>query len=102
MGTTVFLTTMNGMIHCLICNDNICTPKAYNLKRHYEMNHLSCDKYEGPMRVSKLKELMVNLSQQQTFHAKSQKGNVATVTAGYELSRMIAKNRKSYTEGDKM
>ena len=29
-----FFTTVNGKIHCLICNDNICTPKAYNLKRH--------------------------------------------------------------------
>ena len=52
------------------------------------------------MRVLELKELKVSLSQQQTFFTKSQKGNVATVTASYELSRMIATNRKTYTEVD--
>ena len=95
-----FCTTVNGKIHCLICNDNICTPNAYNLKRQYETNHLSYDKYEGPMRVSKLMELKVNLTQQQTFFTKSQKGDVASVTASYELSRLIATNWKSNTEGD--
>ena len=38
-----FGTTVNIMIHCLICDDKICTPKAYNLKRLYETNHLSYD-----------------------------------------------------------
>ena len=95
-----FCTTVNGKIHCLICNDNICTPKAYNLKRHYETNHLSYDKYEGQMRVSKLEELKVSFAQQQTFITESQKGNATSVTASYELSRMIATNGKSYTEGD--
>lgn len=95
-----FCTEVNGKIHCLICNNNICTPKAYNLKRHYETNHLSYDKYEGPMRVSKLKELKANLTQQQTLFTKSHKRNVASVIASYELSRMIASNGKSYTEGD--
>ena len=74
--------------------------KSVHFKRHYETNHLSYDKYEGPMRVSKHKELKVNLAQQQTFNTKSQKGNVASVTAGYELSRMTATNGKSNTEGD--
>ena len=52
------------------------------------------------MRVSKLKELKVNLTQQQTLFTKSQKGNVASVTTSYELSRMIATNGKFYTEGE--
>ena len=69
-----FCTEVNGKIHCLICNNHICTAKAYELK--------------------------VNLTQQQTLFTKSQKGNVASVTASYELSRMIAINGKSYTEGD--
>ena len=95
-----FCTTVNRKIHCLICNDNVCTPKAYNWKKHHETNHLSYDKYEGPMRVSKLKELKVNLTQQHTFSTKSQKETVTSVTASYELSRMIASNEKFYTEGD--
>ena len=52
------------------------------------------------MRVSKLKELKVNLTQQQTFPTKCLKGNVASVTARYKLSRMLATNWKSYTERD--
>lgn len=47
------------------------------------------------MYVLKLKELKANLTQQ-----KIQKGNVASVTASYELSQMIVINGKSYTEGD--
>ena len=70
------------------------------MKRHYETNHRSYDKYEGPTRVSKLKELKGNLTQQQTCFTKIQKGNVASVTASYELSQMIAVSGKSYSKGD--
>ena len=42
----------------------------------------------------------INFTQQQTFFTTGQKGNVTTVTASHELSRMIATNGKSYTEGD--
>lgn len=65
-----FYTEVNGKIHCLICNNHICTPKAYNLRRHYETNHLPYNKYEGPMHVSKLQELKVNLTRQQTLFYK--------------------------------
>ena len=36
----------------------------------------------------------------QTFSTKSQKVNVASVTASYETKRTMATNGKSYTEGD--
>lgn len=95
-----FCTKVNGKIHCLICNSSIATPKDYNLKRHYETNHRSYDKYEGPMRVSRLEELKAKLRQQPTCFTKIEKGNVASVTASYELSQMIAVSGKSYSEGD--
>ena len=95
-----FCTTVNGKINCLICNNCIAMPKDYNLKRHYETNHRSYDKYEGLMRVSKLKELKANLRQQQSFFSKIQKENIASVTASYELSRMIAMSGKSYSKGN--
>ena len=95
-----FCTMVNGKIHCLVCNNSIATPKEYNLKRHYETNHRSCDKYEGLMRVSRFKELKANLIQQQTCFTKIDQANVASVTASYELSRMVAMSGKSYSEGD--
>ena len=95
-----FCTAVSGKVHCLICNNHLFTPKVYNLKGHYETNHISYEKYEEPMRVLKLKELKANLTQQHTFFTKIQKRNVASVTACYELSRMIATNGKAYTEGD--
>ncbi|XP_077137809.1 general transcription factor II-I repeat domain-containing protein 2-like [Ranitomeya variabilis] len=95
-----FCLTVGGKIHCLICNSCIATPKEYNLKRHYETNHRVYDKFEGPMRVSKLKELKANLTQQQTCFTKIQKGTVASVSASYKLSKMIAVNGKSYSEVD--
>ena len=87
-----FCTTMSGKIHCLICNSCIGTPKEYNLRRHYETNHTSYNQYEGQIRVARLKELKTNLTQQQTFFKNIQKVNVASVTASFELSRMIAKS----------
>ena len=50
------------------------------------------------MRVSRLKESKANLRQQQTCFTKIEKENVASVTASYELSRMIAMSGKSYSE----
>jgi len=52
------------------------------------------------MRVSKLKEVKANLTQQQNCFTKIEKGNAASVTASYELSPMIAMSRKSYSEGE--
>lgn len=102
IGITVFLHNGEWKDHCLICNnnDNIPTPKEYNMKRHYGTNKRSYDKYEGPMCVSRLKELEANLRQQQTCFAKIEKGNVASVSASCELCRMIAMSEKSYSEGD--
>ncbi|KFD60685.1 hypothetical protein M514_10614 [Trichuris suis] len=95
-----FCTVVNGRIHCLICSNSIATPKEYNLKRHYERNRRSYDRYDGPVRVSRLKQLKANLRLQQTCFTKIEKANVASVTASYELSRMIAMSGKSYSEGD--
>ena len=43
------------------------------------------------MHVSRLKELMANLTQQQTFYRKIQKMNVSSVTESYELSQLRVK-----------
>ena len=60
----------------------------------------SCHKYKGPLRASKLKELKANLNQQLMCFVRIQKGSVATVTASNELSQMIAKSGKPYSDGD--
>ena len=52
------------------------------------------------MRVSSLKELKVELTQQQTYFTKIQKGNVASDKASCEFNRMIAIRGKSYSEGN--
>ena len=46
----------------------------------------------------KLKELKVELNQQHTCYKKICKSNVATVTASFELSQMIAVSGKPYTD----
>ena len=63
------------------------------MKRHYEKFHGPLyDKYKGPLRASKLKELKANLNQQLMCFVRIQKGSVATVTASNELSQMMAKS----------
>jgi hypothetical protein len=59
-----FFCNIRGKIHCLICDKCIATPNESNLERHYVTNHQSYGKHEGPMRVSKLKELKANLMQE--------------------------------------
>ncbi|XP_029654859.1 general transcription factor II-I repeat domain-containing protein 2-like [Octopus sinensis] len=104
-----FCTMIDGKIHFLICNKFIAIPKEYNLKRHYQSNHLSYNYFEGikllinqegPMRVSKLNELRKNLSALQTYFTKNHNRSTALVTGSYEISRMLAVNGKSYSDGD--
>ena len=52
------------------------------------------------MHVSRFKELKGNLTRQQVCFTKIEQANIASVTASYELSRMIAMSGKSYSEGD--
>ena len=91
---------MGGKIYCLIFNSCIATPKDYNLRRLYETNHTSYNQYEGQMRVARLKELKASLTQQESFVTKIQKANVASVTASFGLSQIIAESEKPYSEGD--
>ena len=68
------------------------------MKRYYETNRLSYHDYKGPKLVSKLKKPKENLTWHHNFFARSQKENVASVIASYELSRIIAQIGKSYAE----
>lgn len=63
------------------------------------MNYRSYNKHEGPMVVSKIRESKQNLTHQHACVAKIDEGNIASETASYELSKLIAMSRKSYREG---
>jgi len=66
---------------------------GFSLKRHCEKNHQSHDKYKGPICISKLEELKA------IFLTKIQTGNIPSLTANYELSKMITMRGQCYTEG---
>ncbi|UYV67903.1 hypothetical protein LAZ67_5002458 [Cordylochernes scorpioides] len=59
-----FCSEVKDKIICLICNNAICVPKLYNIKRHYEQHKSKYDTYEGLMRQEKLKEFKLGMKKQ--------------------------------------
>ncbi|XP_023242660.1 general transcription factor II-I repeat domain-containing protein 2-like [Centruroides sculpturatus] len=89
----------NNSIICLLCNGTIAVPKEFNLKRHHESQHKDF-LLQGTERKRKIESLRRSLiSQQNVF--KKQSGELdAAVEASLEISALIAKNGKPFTDGD--
>ena len=49
-----FVETNDQKASCLICNESVAVMKEYNIRRHYETNHLSThSKFSGKLRSEK-------------------------------------------------
>lgn len=86
---------------CIICKETIAVLKEYNIKRHYETKHK--DKFknlEGKERVEKFNFLKKNLNFQQNIFKKKCEQNVSTVRASYRVAQLIAKESKSFSDGE--
>ncbi|KAL4101254.1 hypothetical protein QTP88_021274 [Uroleucon formosanum] len=86
---------------CIIYKETIAVLKEYNIKRHYETKHK--DKFknlEGKERVEKFNFLKKNLNFQQNIFKKKCEQNVSTVCATYRVAQLIAKESKSFSDGE--
>lgn len=95
-----FCVEVNNKITCLICKESISVTKEYNIKRHYSTNHeeqFSC--FEGKIREEKLKTMKNSLNSQQRVLTKFMKSNESVTRASYEISYLLAKHSKSFTDG---
>ncbi|XP_077340540.1 general transcription factor II-I repeat domain-containing protein 2-like [Lithobates pipiens] len=88
--------------HCvfLICQETVAVYKEFNVKRHYQSRHSTYDKLTGRDRSEKLKQLEAVLMSQQRFFTRARESNENATKASYEVATLIAKNCKSFAEGD--
>lgn len=96
-----FFIENKGKPLCLICKECVSVFKEYNLKRHYETQHMA--KYSlllGEARDSKIQSLKKNLVTQQNVFKKKCNDNNAALKASYRVAELIGKGGRAYTDGD--
>ena len=102
-----FFVEFKGKPICLICKDSVALSKKCNLERHYKQKHvITKDKYDErfppktALRRAQLQKLKVAYGEQKaTFTRPVTKAQAATV-ASYRVSHVMAKNKKSFKDGE--
>ena len=90
----------NGKPLCLVCQETLSVAKEYNLNRHYKSRHEA--KYEnirGQERQDKINQLKKCVRRQQAAITHLG-GTDDCVKASYIIAQNIAKNMKSFSDGD--
>ena len=85
---------------CLICNQSVAVNKEFNIKRHYETKHSQFSKYRGQTRKDKINHLKLCSEKQCSIFQKQNTESEKNTQASYEVSKLIAKNMKPFTDGD--
>ena len=63
-----FVTAVDDISHCLVCQKSIAVMKEYNMRRHYETMHKDeYDGYKGEARKEKLKRMKSSLCKQRSM-----------------------------------
>ena len=93
-------TEYKNMCVCLICTKAVAVVKEYNVKRHYQTHESEYDKYTGSERRELLKKLEKNLAAQQQTFTRARDVLENSSKASYEVSMLIAKQCKPFTEGE--
>ena len=90
----------NGKPLCLVCQETISVVKEYNLKRHHKSRHeAKYDNIRGQQREDKIQQLTKSGSRQQTTIPRLG-GVYDSVKASYMIALDIAKNTKSFSDGN--
>lgn len=99
--TIIFFIEWQNKGMCIICKETIAVLKEYNIKRHYETKHK--DKFKnlvGKERVEKFNFLKKNHNFQQNIFKKKYEQKVSIVHASYQVAQLIAKESKSFSDGE--
>ena len=100
-----FFEERRGKAQCLICMATVAVMKESNIRRHFETIHQR-SKYaamDEAGRQSAVAKLSSHLSKQSTAFALPKPGSTITeraTRASFEVSLLIAKNMKPFTDGD--
>ncbi|KAG0729770.1 General transcription factor II-I repeat domain-containing protein 2 [Chionoecetes opilio] len=97
-----FFTERFGQAQCLICLKTVAVLKEYNMRHHWETRHQASS--FASMSVAERKEAIVKLSgnlQKSTSLFRKQTAEADKVTrASYEVSCLLARLMKPFTDGD--
>ena len=83
---------------CLICQETIAVFKDYNLNRHYDTKHKKYSELTEQLRKDKIAKLKANLQSQTSIFTKKVSENEKIVQVSYELSELIGKEMKPFSD----
>ena len=95
-----FFVEHNNKALCLICQETVAVFKEFNMNRHYETKHSRYSEITGQARRDKIVKLKSNLRSQSSTFIKKVVGTENIVEASYELSDLIAKEMKPFSDGE--
>ena len=99
-----FFVEFKGKPICLICKESVALSKKCNVERHYTSRHKGKYDQDFPpktaLRSAQLQTLKKEYGEQKaTFTRPVTKAQAATV-ASYRVSHVVAKHKKSFTDGE--
>uniref|UniRef100_A0A672FRL1 SPIN-DOC-like zinc-finger domain-containing protein n=1 Tax=Salarias fasciatus TaxID=181472 RepID=A0A672FRL1_SALFA len=87
-------------VMCLICKQVNAMLKDFNIKRHYDTNHKTYDKFTTEERTSKLEQLKRGYNAQQLVFTNLAKSGKAVTQASYVVAQEIARRSKPFSDGE--
>ncbi|KAL3873751.1 hypothetical protein ACJMK2_036840 [Sinanodonta woodiana] len=85
---------------CLLFYSTVAVAKVSNMKHHYEKKHQDFHNVVGDGRTARIESLRHSLNRQQNIFAKQSAEFSAACEVSYEISLMIAKSGRPFTDGD--
>lgn len=74
--------------------------KEFNIKRHYDTNHTTYDKFTGEEHTSKLEQLKRGYTAQQSVFTNLAKSGEAVTQASYVVAQEIARRGEHSSDGE--
>uniref|UniRef100_A0A8C5BW02 SPIN-DOC-like zinc-finger domain-containing protein n=1 Tax=Gadus morhua TaxID=8049 RepID=A0A8C5BW02_GADMO len=87
-------------VMCLICKHVNAMLKDFNIKRHYDTNHKTYDKFTGEERTGKLEQLKRGYTAQQSVFTNLTKSGEAVTQASYVVAQEITRRSKPFSDGE--
>uniref|UniRef100_A0A8C5CPG7 SPIN-DOC-like zinc-finger domain-containing protein n=1 Tax=Gadus morhua TaxID=8049 RepID=A0A8C5CPG7_GADMO len=87
-------------VMCLICKHVNAMLKDFNIKRHYDTNHKTYDKFTGEERTGKLEQLKRGNAAQQSVFTNLTKSGEAVTQASYVVAQEITRRSKPFSDGE--
>ncbi|KAL1492435.1 hypothetical protein ABEB36_010687 [Hypothenemus hampei] len=98
-----FFAMKNNKCICIICLLSVALPKRANVERHFRTVH---KQYENnyplgtEIRKAKVKQLMMQLSMQQSYFMRSNTKSKSATMASFKVAEILTKHKKPFEDGE--